>query len=165
MLPNNLQAPRHHRRVAGWAAVVVGLTAVVALAACSGDRSSTSTASTAGPSESTVAGSTAKPSGGGDFCVRFKELNSATQRLPEPGSPDEAGSLRAFGTLLEESAAKLQASAPAELRAPMELFVRNSNQAATSFKAGTRPPARTQSPEETAAGDKITKYVADSCGG
>lgn len=164
MHPNNTQARRHHRTVAGWAAVVVGLTALV-LAGCSGDASSTSTTSTTDPNPSTVAGSTAKPAGGSDFCVRLKELESATRRLPQPGSPDEAGPLRAFGTILEESAAKLQASAPSELRPEMEIFVRNSNQAATSFKAGTRPPARTQSPEETAAGDKIAKYVNDSCGG
>ncbi len=141
---------------------LIGLTAVV-LAACSGDGSDSSTASTGGSSQSS--GSTVKPVGGGDFCVRLKELDSATQRLPEPGSPDEAGPLRAFGTFLEESAAKLQASAPTELRSAMELFVRNSNQAATSFKAGARPPARTQSPEEREAGDKIAKYAADNCGG
>ncbi len=141
---------------------LIGLTAVV-LAACSGDGSGFSTASTGGSSQSSA--STVKPVGGGDFCVRLKELNSATERLPEPGSPDEAGPLRAFGTLLEESAAKLQASAPTELRSAMELFVRNSNQAATSFKAGARPPARTQSPEEREAGDKIAKYAADNCGG
>jgi len=141
---------------------LLGLTAVV-LAACSGDGSGSSTASTAGSSQSS--GSTVEPVGGGDFCVRLKELDSATQRLPEPGSPDEAGPLRAFGTFLEESAAKLQASAPTELRPAMELFVRNSNQAATSFKAGARPPARPPSPEEREAGDKIAKYAADNCGG
>ena len=163
MHPNNQEARRNHRTVGGWAAVLVGLTALV-LAACS-DGGSSSTASTAGPSQSTAAGPTAKPGGGGDFCITLKDLATATQALPAPGTADEAGPLRAYAIMLEESAAKLQASAPAELRSAMEIFVQNSRQAAASFKAGTRPPAKTQSPEEQTASAMIAKYAADSCRG
>ena len=143
---------------------LIGLTALV-LAACSSDGGGSSTTSTSGSSQSSGPGSTGKPESGGDFCITLKDLATATQGLPAPGTADEAGPLRAYGTLLEESAAKLQASAPAELRSAMEIFVQNSRQAAASFKAGTRPPAKTQSPEEQTASAMIAKYAADSCRG
>ncbi len=163
MHPNAQEPLRTHRTAGGWAALLVGL-AVLLLAACSGDSGGSSTASTSGSSQSTGAG-TDKPVSGGDFCITLKDLATATQALPAPGTADEAGPLRAYGPLLEESAAKLQASAPDELRSAMEIFVQNSSQAAASFKAGARPPAKTQSPEERAASEKIAKYAADSCRG
>ncbi len=157
MHPNNQRA-RRNPRPGGWAAVLVGLAALV-LAACSDGGGSSSPASTAGSSPST----TSRPVS--EFCRTLRDLATATQALPEPGTADEAGPLQAYGTLLEESAAKLQATAPTELQAAMEIFVQNSNQAATSFKAGTRPPAKTQSPEERVASDKIKKYAGDNCSG
>jgi len=163
MHPNNQEARRNRRTAGRWAAMLVGLTALV-LAACS-DGGGSSTTSTSSSSQSSGPGSTGKPVSGGDFCVTLKDLATATQGLPAPGTADEAGPLRAYGTLLEESAAKLQASAPDELRSAMEIFVQNSSQAAASFKAGARPPAKTQSPEERAASEKIAKYAADTCRG
>ena len=167
MYPHNTEACCNHRRAGGWAAVLVGLAALV-LAACSGDGGggsptspTSSTSSTSGSSQSTGS----KPVGGGEFCVTLKDLATATDALPAPGTADEAGPLRAYGTLLEESAAKLQASAPDELKSAMEIFVQNSRQDAASFKAGARPPAKTQSAEARAASAMIGKYALDNCRG
>jgi len=163
MHPNNQEVRRNRRTAGGWAALLVGLTALV-LAGCSGDGGSSPTASTASTSSSSQSTSS-KPLAGGDFCVTLKDLATATQALPAPGTADEAGPLRAYGTLLEESAAKLLATAPAELQSAMEIFVQNSSQAAATFKAGARPPAKAQSAEERAASDQIGKYAADNCRG
>jgi len=167
MYPNTTEARCNHRRAGGWAAVLVGLAALV-LAACSGDGGggsptspTSSPASTAGSSQSTDS----KPGGGAEFCVTLKDLATATDALPAPGTADEAGPLRAYGALLDESAAKLQATAPTELQSAMEIFVQNSRQNAASFKAGARPPAKTQSAEERTASQKIGKYAADNCRG
>jgi len=162
MHPNNQRA-RRNPRTGGWAVVLVGLAALVS-AACSDDGGGSSTSSTAVSSPSTS--STAKPGGGGDFCATLKtHLTNVTQRLPKPGTEDQAAQLRAYGTFLEESNAKLLAAAPAELRSAMEIFVRNSNRAATDFKSGATPPATTQSSEEQAASEQITQYAADNCRG
>ncbi len=128
--------------------------------ACGPSGGTSSSGSGAGPSP-------AGGNSGGDFCKVIRDQLAGLNNV-FPKDFSSADQLKAYGTYLEETNAKVLAAAPSEIRADVDIQVRVSNASAASYKSGVRPSAATAAQLRTAeyrsAAQKVAAYAKDKCG-
>jgi len=139
------------------------LIAIALVATACGSTDNANKASGGGSDATPQAGA----GGAGDFCAVLRdELNGLNSAFPKDfGSADQ---LKAYGAYVEQSNAKLVATAPAEIKDAIQTQARVSNAQAASYKNGVKPPrelsAQLRTPEFQAAAQKVAAYAKDKCG-
>jgi hypothetical protein len=142
------------------------LAPMLALAVLTAACGSSSPAAT-GNSPTAATPTAAAPGGGGNFCQAVRDqLNGFAAVFPKDFS--SADQLKAYGAYLDETNAKLRATAPSELKDSIEVQTRVSSAQAAAYKNGVQPSrdvvAQLRTPEFQDASRKLSAYTKDKCG-